>query len=95
MSENMNIREQAKHNALMAERVQTLRAMERLMINMGGKDGYIKWLMALPETANLSSIGVIGAEALRDIAENDEAYNKVIKEFAACMGPILMGIAEV
>lgn len=95
MSENMNIREQAKHNAEMAERVQTMRAMERLMINMGGKDGYIKWLQALPETAGLSSIGIVGTEALRDIAENDADYNAVVQAFAAHMGPVLTSMVEV
>lgn len=94
MSENMNIREHAKHNAEMAERVQTMRAMERLMINLGGKDGYIKWLMALPEGASLTSIGVIGAEALRDIAEHEEAYQRVVRSFATHMGPVLMGMGE-
>lgn len=95
MSENMSIREQAKHNAEMAERVQTMRAMERLMINLGGKDGYIKWLTALPETAGLSSIGVVGTEALRGIAEDDVEYKKLVQSFAAHMGPVLTAMAEV
>lgn len=95
MSENMNIREQAKHNAEMAERVQTMRAMERLMINLGGKNGYIKWLMALPEGAGLNSIGVIGTEALRDIAENEDAYQHVVRSFATHMGPVLTSMVEV
>lgn len=95
MSEQMNAREQAKRNAEVLERVQNLRAMERLVVNMGGKTAYIEWLKAMPEDVGLSSAGTVGQEALREIAENEQSYNNVLKTFAACMGPVLMGMAEV
>ena len=95
MSEQMNAREMAKRNAEVLERVQNLRAMERLMVNVGGKAAYIEWLKALPEDTGLSSVGTVGQEALREIAENEKSYNAVLKTFAACMGPVLIGMAEV
>lgn len=91
---NAEAREQARKSAEQIERVQNLRAMERLMINLGGKVAYIKWLEAMPEDADMSSIGVISQDALRNVAANEEKYANVLREFATYMGPVLMGMIE-
>lgn len=95
MSEQMNTREQVKRNAEVIERVQNLRAMERLVVNMGGKSAYIAWIKAMPDDVELQSIGSVGQESLKVIAENEQSYSAVVKAFATSMGPILIGMAEV
>ncbi len=75
-------------------RLQTLRAMERVVTHLGGKNAYVKWLLALPGNATLSEIGALSANALETISKDEDAFLAVKHEFAAIMGPVLSEMAE-
>lgn len=70
-------------------RLQNLRAMERLMVALGGKDGTIAWLNAMPADAAFAAAGSVSHQTLQQVAENDEAYEKAVMAFARHMAPIL------
>lgn len=74
-------------------RLQNLRAMERLMVTMGGKDGTIAWLHAMPADAAFANAGSVSHQTLQQIAEDNESYDKVVIAFARHMAPILHDMA--
>lgn len=82
-----------KTNAEKINRLQNLRAMERLMITMGGKDGLMAWMAAMPDDVVLSSSGGVSAESMMDVANRDDAYQAAVQAFAAHMTPVLAAIA--
>lgn len=94
MTDAKDVREQALRNAEVAGRVQNLRAMERLVISLGGTLAYIRWLEALPEGAKLNAAGGMDQETASAIAGSDEAYGKALRSFAGQLGPVLMGLVE-
>ena len=76
----------------MAEEItrrQTLKAMEQLIVGMGGKAGYIKWLEALPDDATMTPSGGVTTETMVRIAKDTTLYDRACKAFAAHMAPIL------
>lgn len=70
-------------------RLQNLRAMERLMVTMGGKDGTLAWLNAMPADAAFANAGSVSNQTLQQIAEDNERYEKAVMTFARHMAPIL------
>lgn len=94
MSNVTDYQEQARKNAEKVTRVQNLRAMERLIVGMGGRHAYIAWLQALPEDVKLNSSGGLDQAGMNSIAENEDAYNGVVRAFAQHVGPVLMAIAS-
>lgn len=79
----------ATNNSQRLTRTQNLRAMQTLIITMGGVKGYGVWLDAMPEGATLSPSGGVEQSALMAIASNDESYNAAVKAFAQVMAPVL------
>lgn len=73
-------------------RAQNLRAMQTLVITMGGVKGYGAWLEAMPEGATLSPGGGVEQSTMMDIAANDDSYNKAVKAFAKVMAPALAAL---
>lgn len=74
-------------------RLQNLRAMERLMVAFGGKEGTIAWLTAMPADAAFASAGSVSHQTLQQVAGENEAYEKVVIAFARHMAPILHDMA--
>lgn len=74
-------------------RLQNLRAMERLMVAFGGKEGTIAWLNAMPADAAFASAGSVSHQTLQQVAGDNEAYEKVVMAFARHMAPILHDMA--
>lgn len=70
-------------------RAQNLRAMQTLIITMGGVKGYGEWLAAMPEGTALNPSGGVDQAALMAVAESDEAYSKAMEAFKAVMTPVL------
>lgn len=77
-----------------AQRSTTILAMERLILSLGGRIAYMKWLADLPKDAELNSAGGLSQRSLIDIAENDEQYSKMVATFAKCMKPYMDALAE-
>lgn len=94
MTDAAMYRDQAARNAKVAERTQNLRAMERLIISLGGTLSYVRWLEALPEDAKLNAAGSMDQATANAIAANDEAWGKALRTFAAQLGPVLTGLAK-
>lgn len=69
-----------------------LKAMERLMITLGGKEGLMIWMAALPEDVTISPVGGVSNESLMAVAEDDKLYKAAMKAFAEYMGPVLQKI---
>ena len=76
-----------------AQRSTTILAMERLILSLGGRGAYVKWLEALPEDAELNSAGGLSQRSLITIAENDEQYSKMVAAFAKYMLPTMEALA--
>ena len=76
-------------------RMQAMKAMERLMITLGGKEGMMAWLAAMPQDAQISPSGGVSTETLMAIAGDQYSYDVVLRAFAKHMQPVLKGIAEV
>ena len=76
-----------------AQRSTTILAMERLILSLGGRGAYVKWLEALPEDAELNSAGGLSQHSLITIAENDEQYSKMVTAFAKYMLPTMEALA--
>ena len=76
-----------------AQRYTTILAMERLILSLGGRGAYVKWLEALPEDAELNSAGGLSQHSLITIAENDEQYSKMVTAFAKYMLPTMEALA--
>lgn len=76
------------------QRTQTLIAMERLIISLGGRDAYVVWLSAMPESVALNAAGGLAQSSAMSIAENDAHYNHLVKTFANCMLPTMTKLAE-
>lgn len=74
-------------------RFSNLKAMERLMITLGGKEGLLTWLAAMPEDINISPVGGVSNESMMAVAEDDTLYKHAVKVFAEYMGPVLKKIA--
>ena len=70
-------------------RAQNLRAMQTLVITMGGVKGYREWLAAMPEGTSLTPGGGVDQAALMVVAESDDAYNAAMMAFKAVMTPVL------
>lgn len=81
-----------ENTAQKLSRAQTLRAMQTLVITMGGVKGYGVWLDAMPEGTTLSPSGGVDQSALMEIAANDEKYNAAVKAFAQVMSPVLSAL---
>lgn len=94
MNNVSDYREQARKNAEKVTRAQNLRAMERLIVGMGGRHAYIAWLQALPEDVKLNTSGGLDQASVNSIAEDEATYNGVIRAFARHMGPVLMALAQ-
>ena len=77
-----------------AQRSTTIMAMERLILSLGGRTAYIKWLADLPEDAELNGAGGLSQKSLIAIAENDEQYSKMVTAFAECMLPTMEALAD-
>lgn len=89
----MTPNEQARANAEKITRQQTLRTMEQLIVTLGGKSGYIKWLEAMPANAVLTNSGSVSSATLMDVAGDELAYAAATKAFAAYMAPVLAEMA--
>ena len=76
------------------QRSQNLMAMERLTVNMGGRDAYIGWLSAMPEDVVLTTGGGMSQASALKIAEDEEQYTRLVKAFALAMLPKLKEAAE-
>lgn len=74
-------------------RLQNLRAMERMMVAFGGKEGTIAWLNAMPADAAFANAGSVSHQTLQQIAEDNESYEKAVMAFARHMAPILHDMA--
>lgn len=74
-------------------RLQNLRAMERMMVAFGGKEGTIAWLNAMPADAAFASAGSVSHQTLQQVAGDNEAYEKAVIAFARHMAPILHDMA--
>lgn len=74
-------------------RFSNLKAMERLMITMGGKEGLMDWMAAMPDDVTISPVGGVSNESLMAVAEDDTLYKAAEKAFALHMGPVLKKIA--
>lgn len=94
MTNIANHQETARKNAEKITRNQTIRAMENLIVGMGGKNAYIAWLEAMPEDATLGLSGGISTATIAKISEDDVLFNRIVKVFAANMGPILTELAS-
>lgn len=88
------VQAQAKAAAERLSRTQIIKAMERLIIGLGGKHAFITWLEAMPEDMKFNNAGGLDQSTVMEIASNDDLYNKVLKAFANHMGPVLMGMKE-
>ena len=75
-------------------RFSNLKAMERLMITLGGKEGLIIWMAAMPDNVTISPVGGVSNESLMAVAEDDKLYKAAMKAFAEYMGPVLKKIAS-
>lgn len=73
-------------------RAQNLRAMQTLIITMGGAKGYSAWLAAMPEDVTLSVGGGVEQSAMMNIAADDDSYNNAVKAFAKVMAPVLAAL---
>ena len=71
------------------QRLQNLPAMERLVINMGGRKAYIKWLEAMPEGAEVTATGGMTHQTATEIAGDEYMYNTLVRVFAEVMRPVL------
>ena len=76
-----------------AQRSTTVLAMERLILSLGGRTAYIKWLADLPEDAELNGAGGLSQKSLIAIAENDVQYSKMVTAFAEVMLPTMEALA--
>lgn len=85
---------EARERLETAEKLQTLRAMERLVLKLGGKKEYIAWLGAMPDDADFSKIGHMRDDSLRQIAQDPARYENAGKVFAKAMGPVLQEMAS-
>lgn len=74
-------------------RLQNLRAMERLMVAFGKKDGTIAWLNAMPADAAFETAGYVSHKTMQQIAEDNDSYEKVVIAFSRHMAPILHDMA--
>lgn len=76
-----------------AQRSTTLLAMERLILSLGGRDAYIKWLEALPTDAGLNNAGGLNQHSVMAISVNDDQYSKMVTAFAKYMLPTMETLA--
>lgn len=83
-----------KERVVANNRLQTLRAMERIVTQLGGKAAYVKWLAAMPDDVSLADAGSLSTDALTAISKDEEAFLAIKYEFAAIMGPVLSKMAE-
>lgn len=82
------------NNTDKSTRFANLKAMERLMITLGGKEGLMIWMAAMPEDVTISPVGGVSNESMMAVAEDDAQYKATMKVFADYMGPVLKKIAE-
>lgn len=82
------------NNTDKSTRFANLKAMERLMITLGGKEGLMIWMAAMPEDVTISPVGGVSNESMMAVAEDDAQYKAAVKVFADYMGPVLKKIAE-
>lgn len=75
-------------------RFSNMKAMERLMITMGGLEGLMAWLTAMPDNVTISPVGGVSNESLMAVAEDDRLYKNAMRAFAEYMGPVLKKIAS-
>ena len=75
-------------------RMQAIKAMERLMITMGGKEGLMALLDAMPQDAQISPSGGVSNETLMEVAGDQYSYDVALRAFAKHMLPVLNKIAE-
>lgn len=75
-------------------RFSNMKAMERLMITMGGLSGLMAWLTAMPDNVTISPVVGVSNESLMAVAEDDKLYKAAERAFAVHMGPVLQKIAE-
>lgn len=80
------------NTTLRITRARSLGAMQTLIITMGGVSGYTEWLKAMPADAVLSVGGGVEQSTLLAIAEDDGAYAKAVKAFAAVITPVLAAL---
>lgn len=93
MTNVTNYQETARKNAEKITRNQTIRAMEHLIVGMGGKNAYIDWLEAMPEDATLGPSGGISTATISKISADDALFNRAVKAFATHMGPVMAALA--
>lgn len=82
-----------KTNVDQSTRFTNLKAMERLMIAMGGKEGLMAWMAAMPEDVTISPLGGVSNESLMAVAASEDSYNAAVRAFAVHMAPMLTAIA--
>lgn len=75
-------------------RVQNLKAMERIMLAFDGKRGLMAWLDALPDDVILDQNGCVSKESLFAIATIEKDYIQVACAFAEHMAPVLLKISD-
>lgn len=81
--------EEAKARAAAAERLRTMQAMERLVIDLGTRVQYMQWLDIFPETISLDSGGGVSREDMQAVAADEEAFDAAVRAWAALMLPVL------
>lgn len=81
--------EEAKARAAAAERLRTMEAMERLVIDLGTRVEYVQWLDIFPETISLDSGGGVSREDMQTLAADEAAFTAASKAWAAIMLPVM------
>lgn len=81
--------EEAKARAAAAERLRTMQAMERLVIDLGTRVQYVQWLDIFPEAISLDSGGGVSREDMQAVAADEEAFDAAVRAWAALMLPVL------
>lgn len=74
-----------KNTAMQLNRVQTLKAMQTLIIALGGVKAYTAWLGAMPDNAELSIGGGVEHATLMAVASDESTYAKVVRAFKDIM----------
>lgn len=81
--------DEAKARAAANERLRTIEAMERLVIDLGNRTHYAAWLDIFPEDITLDTGGGVSREDMQAVAADEAAFDAAVKAWAALMLPVL------
>lgn len=79
----------ARERAAASERLRTLDAMERLVIDLGKRTHYASWLDIFPEDITLDAGGGVSRDDMQTLAADEAAFTAASKAWAAIMLPVL------